>query len=170
VDIGAEGSQSSESHRRSRLYIYAFLGCPAAISNSSRPYLQADYTILKDELYHHVASTILQQPRLGPWYLCAVKCQERDDLMRSLTPSWAISWDIQSRIVRLSGHSCWYRAGGPEHLFQTVKEDESTLAIRGIVFDEVTWMYDILVRKRFRVAPPQHAQVSQTNTGPYIDI
>jgi hypothetical protein len=151
-----------------RDYIYAFLGCPAATSSYNRPYLQADYTISIEQLYCHLADVLLRQSSEGPWCL-GVMCQERDDLMRSSIPSWVTPWSSHSQVSGITYPGHWYRAGGPEHFYQTAKQDEGTLAIRGSLFDKVEWMSDILVAKSFRIAQAQYAQVSQSNTVPYID-
>jgi hypothetical protein len=153
----------------SRDYIYSFLGCPAAISNTKRPYLQADYTISRDELYRHLAETLLRNPAECSWVLCAVKCQEREDLMQSLTPSWIPSWNTKILVQRIASVEHWYRAGGHHHLFQSDKHDGNTLAIRGILFDKVAWMSNVLVSQNFRVSQSQHTQAAESDAEPYID-
>ncbi|EAT81966.1 hypothetical protein SNOG_10572 [Parastagonospora nodorum SN15] len=155
---------SSLNATDARDYIYAFLGCPAAISDNNHPYLEADYTISKDELYKRVARILLHSPKEGPWVLHAVRQQDREELMRSRTTSWVPSWGNARRVPFLTlGADFSHMAGGSKSLLQTEEHDGATLSIRGQLLDEVTWMSDIIESERFLIAR------QQPELEPYID-
>ncbi|KAH4603212.1 hypothetical protein HBI52_103290 [Parastagonospora nodorum] len=155
---------SSLNATDARDYIYAFLGCPAAISDNNHPYLEADYTISKDGLYKRVARILLHSPKEGPWVLHAVRQQDREELMRSRTTSWVPSWGNARRVPFLTlGADFSHMAGGSKSLLQTEEHDGATLSIRGQLLDEVTWMSDIIESERFLIAR------QQPELEPYID-
>jgi hypothetical protein len=125
-----------------RDHVYALLACPSAKASIDRHHLHADYTICEEELNFRVADAFLRDPVEGPWVLCAVKYQKREDLMRDLTPSWVVKWGYKNSIAHISSPTYWYRAGGLDKGFQAKREDRNTLVIRGFLFDKVVWMSD----------------------------
>ena len=157
------GNVSFRDVTDARDYIYAFLGCPAAKSDNGLPYVDADYTISKDELYKRVARTLLRNPKEGPWVLCATGCSGREELLCSHLPSWVPCWDTVRCVLRLSDKRFWFKAGGPESLLQTEEQDGATLSVRGQRLDEITWISDIIDSKSFLIAQ------NQPDAEPYID-
>jgi hypothetical protein len=153
-----------------RDYIYALLGCPSAHTYNNASLVHADYTITKAELYTRVAKILIQHPTEGPWVLCAMQTPQREHLLHHGSPSWVPKWDANSPIYRTASTHYWYRAGGPEHLFQPKLQANDVLKLRGILFDRIVWMSEVLIAEKFRNSEKSHdsGQDGPANV-PYVD-
>lgn len=132
--------------------IYAFLGHPLALnSDGSGTTISADYTKNVKDVYFETASVFLNQKKDAPFVLSCVQYDSLVDLGDGDVPSWVPLWDRGRWIRTLGVPWLWYQAGGSTSVFQACIQDDKSLAIRGVVFDEVRWVSKRMYQRDFEI-------------------
>ncbi|KAL1600661.1 hypothetical protein SLS60_007049 [Paraconiothyrium brasiliense] len=146
-----------------RDHVYAFLGHPSAsFSETKSTIIEADYKVTKEELYRHVATTLLE--RMGSLLLLSA-AEQTEETLASDFPSWIPRWDTGNTAVILSpfpGQAHYYDASlfpetrheyiaRPSHLDRVTETpvSESFLHVRGFTMARVDVNSEVMYREAY---------------------
>ncbi|OCT51464.1 hypothetical protein CLCR_08162 [Cladophialophora carrionii] len=123
--------------------VYAFLSHPSAACGplAQTRLVVADYSLSVDQVYLDVARRVLET---DPYPWTVLSCVDHTQASPSLSgrrPSWVPRWDEGWRVYWLGYPEMWYRAGGAKsNAFESqVSQTGSSLILRGIVVDSISW-------------------------------
>ncbi|PMD36267.1 HET-domain-containing protein [Hyaloscypha variabilis F] len=156
--------------------VYAFLGNPLARKYEEQTLLiEPDYGKSMQEVYFEVACELLAHPREAP-YLLSRADHHHSDCVEGMTlgrdgafPSWVPRWDKGWRQYAMSAANFWYQSGGVRKVEATVQDDQSLL-LSGIIFDQIVWVSDIINDKHLILNPDDWDEGVKTSKEPFIDL
>jgi hypothetical protein len=151
-----------------RDHIYALLGSPLARHLDGQLIIEPDYGKQVHDVYFDTACALLQHPREAPYLLARVKHRSADDVADRAFPSWMPRWDTGWVQYTISRPKFWYQAGGSE-VFQTEIRKNKCLALRGFIFDRISWTSRIIHEHNLRVNPDEWDDEFVSIREPFID-
>lgn len=130
-----------------RDHVFALLGHPLATMGEDT-IVHADYERHVDDIYLDVSAKLIQHvdPAL-PLSVAGDMGNRKPRDLGSEHPSWVVRWELSLETSSLGRPGHWYTAGGSSTR-PDIKIDMSkrTLTIPAILFDEVTWLSDAMLK------------------------
>ena len=135
-----------------RDHVYAFFGHPSAGERSQLP--SVDYGMSVDDVYLEMASHILMNDPQAWTVLSCVDHKPNSPSLCGERPSWVPRWEEGWHVYTLGYPSMWYRAGGCQPNFQaSLSRSESSLGVRGVLFDTIVWLSESFKDEELRIEP-----------------
>lgn len=122
-----------------RDHVFAFLACSLGQTEDNQPIIDVDYSLSEEELWYHVACSLIRRTSEGPWLLSTVKHEDRVVVSDTSRPSWVTYWSKSALKTILGDRNFIYVAGGPPDRFEATPRQRRTLEVIGSVFDSVIW-------------------------------
>lgn len=119
--------------------VFAFLDCPVATRLAKDTFIDVDYALPEEDLWHRVACRLVRHPEEGPWLLGAVKHSNRRLIDDTKRPSWVPYWNFGHQSSVLANPAMSYRAGGETWRFSAKPGRGKTLTIEGFIFGSIIW-------------------------------
>jgi hypothetical protein len=121
-------------------------------------------------VYIETAMTLLRHPKEGPWLLSRVMHESRQVFVEDL-PTWVPRWHAQSVYIHALDHPVWnnYHAGGKDAHFEPEFRPGNILALRGVIFDTITWVSEQLWEEDFNLDPSYWAKYLVTSKRAFIN-
>jgi len=153
IEVLRTGRRMKATDPRDR--VYGFLGSKLALTgDNSTTLVEPNYTKTVQEVYFDLATALLRHPREAPFLLgavdhsCAANVFAKDNW-----PSWVPHWDQGYWSVPLNVPYNWYLSGGSEVNFTAHIQSNGLLAIHCIVFDELSWVSEVLSENNLNLDP-----------------
>jgi hypothetical protein len=156
--------------------VYAFLGNPLARKHEEQTLLiEPDYSKSVQDVYFEVACELLAHPREAPYLLSQVD-HHHSDCVEGMTlgrdgafPSWVPRWDQAWRQYSTNQADFWHQSGGVRK-FEAIVQNDKSLLLSGIIFDQVVWTSDIISNKNLSLTPDNWDEGVKTSRKPFIDL
>lgn len=134
-------------------------------SDKSGRIVSADYTKNVKDVYFETACAFLKRKEDAPFVLSCVQYDSLMDLENGDVPSWVPRWDCGCWIRTLRVPWLWYQAGGSASGFQAYIQDDKSLVVRGVVFDEIRWVSKRMYRIDFKIP----SAAGSANGKPFVE-
>ncbi|KAN0096060.1 HET domain containing protein [Hyaloscypha variabilis] len=172
LDSGRDLAVTFETDR-----VYAFLGNPLARKHEEQTLLiEPDYSKSMQVVYFEVACELLRHPREAPYLLPRVD-HHNSDCVEGMTlgrddafPSWVPRWDKGWLQTPMSYPNLWFRAGGIDKKFAATVQNDKSLLLSAIIFDQVVWTSNIINENNLALNPDHWDEGAKTSKEPFIDI